>query len=80
MKRPLFLAILFLVVNAGYAQATFTNSVYNADFADPTVIRGHDGWFYPYATNTAVGDKIYLFRLRDHQTLFTGTLLAMPCL
>lgn len=35
----------------------YQNPVYAADFADPTVIRGHDGLFYAFATNTSVDGK-----------------------
>jgi arabinan endo-1,5-alpha-L-arabinosidase len=59
MRHVLFFKLLFLLTNAGYAQATYTNPVYKADFADPTVIRGHDGWFYAYATNTSVANTFY---------------------
>lgn len=59
MKYLLFFKLLLVVINAGYAQATYTNPVYKADFADPTVIRSHDGWFYAYATNTSVANTFY---------------------
>jgi arabinan endo-1,5-alpha-L-arabinosidase len=58
MKQLLFLSVI-LLANCGYAQSTYTNPVYKADFADPTVIRGHDGLFYAYATNTSLADKFY---------------------
>jgi arabinan endo-1,5-alpha-L-arabinosidase len=32
----------------------YTNPVYNKDFADPTVIKAADGYYYGYATNTSV--------------------------
>jgi arabinan endo-1,5-alpha-L-arabinosidase len=59
MRLALIGILLVLYVSFGYAQSTYTNPVYKADFADPTVIRGHDGWFYAYATNTSVGDQFY---------------------
>src|SRR5688572_16042481 len=59
MKHLLLFKFMFLLADGGYAQATYTNPVYEADFADPTVIRGHDGWFYAYATNTSVAGKFY---------------------
>ncbi len=31
----------------------YTNPVYNLNFPDPTIIRGHDGLFYAYATQTS---------------------------
>ena len=36
----------------GTAAPTFTNPIFDADFADPTVIRASDGWYYAYATQT----------------------------
>ncbi|HEX6227013.1 MAG TPA: glycoside hydrolase family 43 protein [Chryseolinea sp.] len=48
-----------MTLSQAYAQSTYTNPVHNADFADPTVIRGHDGLFYAYATNTSVDNKFY---------------------
>ncbi|WP_375417260.1 glycoside hydrolase family 43 protein [uncultured Hymenobacter sp.] len=32
--------------------ATYTNPVWNEDFADPTIIRAADGFYYAYATET----------------------------
>jgi arabinan endo-1,5-alpha-L-arabinosidase len=51
--------IKLLILGHGFAQTTYTNPVYNADFADPTVIRGHDGFYYAYATNTSVDNAFY---------------------
>jgi arabinan endo-1,5-alpha-L-arabinosidase len=59
MKHLLFFKFMLLFITFGFAQATYTNPVYKADFADPTAIRGHDGWFYAYATNTSVAGKFY---------------------
>jgi arabinan endo-1,5-alpha-L-arabinosidase len=59
MKYRLLFKVIFLLVTCGHAQTTYTNPVYKADFADPTVIRGHDGWFYAYGTNTSVNDVFY---------------------
>ena len=59
MKYLFFFTSVFLLINASYPQSTYTNPVYKADFADPTIIRGHDGWFYAYGTNTSVGDAFY---------------------
>jgi arabinan endo-1,5-alpha-L-arabinosidase len=58
MKYFLFFQ-LFFFVHKGHTQSTYTNPVYRADFADPTVIRGHDGWFYAYGTNTSVNNTFY---------------------
>jgi arabinan endo-1,5-alpha-L-arabinosidase len=35
----------------------YTNPVYNKDFADPTVIKAANGYYYGYATNRYVNDK-----------------------
>ena len=72
--------LLVLFISFGYAQSTYTNPVYKADFADPTVIRGPDGWFYAYATNTSVGNEFYKFKSLNHPTLFIGKSWEMPCL
>ena len=34
------------------ASATYTNPVWKADFADPTIIHARDGFYYAYATQT----------------------------
>lgn len=36
----------------------YSNPVINKDFADPTAIKGHDGNYYVYATNTDVNGKV----------------------
>ncbi|OXA76701.1 arabinan endo-1,5-alpha-L-arabinosidase [Flavobacterium aquidurense] len=38
-------------------QNTFVNPVYNKDFADPTVIKAADGYYYAYGTNTVLDGK-----------------------
>lgn len=38
-------------------ETTFQNPVYNKDFADPTVIKAADGYFYAYATNSNSSGK-----------------------
>jgi arabinan endo-1,5-alpha-L-arabinosidase len=48
--------------------ASFANPVLDADFPDPTVIRGGDGYFYGYATQSERGGKmlnIQVARTRD---------------
>lgn len=62
------------------AQGTYTNPVYASDFADPTVIRGHDGSFYAYATNTSVGSAFYNIQVAKSDDLVTWRLLgdALP--
>ncbi len=37
---------------------TYTNPVLDRDFPDPTVIRGADGCFYAYATQTRAGPRV----------------------
>lgn len=38
--------------------ATYTNPVWNADFADPTIIRAKDGYYYAYGTQTKREGKV----------------------
>jgi len=59
MRYLLLFKLMLLFINACSPQATYTNPIYKADFADSTVIRGHDGWFYAYATNTSVANTFY---------------------
>ena len=40
------------------AVVTYTNPVWNADFADPTIIHARDGYYYAYATQTRRADKV----------------------
>lgn len=60
MKRSRYL--LFIGINLWFfsaaSQHTFTNPVLGENFPDPTIIRGHDGWFYVYGTNTEVNDTL----------------------
>ena len=37
---------------------TYTNPVWNADFADPTIIHARDGYYYAYATETQRAGKV----------------------
>lgn len=39
------------------ANTTFTNPILDRDFPDPTAIKGADGFYYAYATNTEVNGK-----------------------
>lgn len=39
------------------SEKTFVNPVYNKDFADPTVIKAADGYYYAYGTNTVLEEK-----------------------
>src|SRR5687767_3998984 len=43
-------------VNTKKADVLFINPVLNQDFADPTVIKAADGFYYAYATNTGSKD------------------------
>lgn len=38
--------------------ATYTNPVWDADFADPTIIRARDGYYYAYGTETRREGKV----------------------
>lgn len=42
--------LLFVSLVSSVAQKTYTNPVFRADFPDPSVQRGADGYFYAYAT------------------------------
>ena len=80
MRRVFLLGMVLLIVNVGCAQSTYTNPVYAADFADPTIIRGHDGWFYAYATNTSVGSKFYHIQVAKSSDLVNWKVIgdALP--
>jgi arabinan endo-1,5-alpha-L-arabinosidase len=69
----IFIWTLFFISQLS-AQATYTNPVYKADFADPTVIRGHDGWFYAYATNTSVENVLHNIQVAKSQDLIHWTI------
>ena len=65
------------------AQATYVNPVLDADFPDPTVIRGSDGLYYGYATQTQRGGhwvNIQLARSSDlvHWQYLGDVLPAKP--
>lgn len=80
MKYISFFKILFLLINQAYAQGAYTNPVYNHDFADPTVIRGGDGWFYAYGTNTSVDNTFYNIQVAKSSDLIHWTIVgdALP--
>ncbi|MDD4991874.1 MAG: family 43 glycosylhydrolase [Paludibacter sp.] len=40
-------------------QATYINPVFEPDFADPTIIKAADGWFYGYATENTWTDGVH---------------------
>lgn len=71
---------MLLFINVVDAQPKYTNPVYKADFADPTVIRGHDGWFYAYATNSSVDNDFYHIQVAKSQDLVHWTVVgdALP--
>lgn len=67
MRNYLYLFCLVFILNSYQLQAqnlkqtTFQNPVYKNDCADPTVIKGADGYFYAYGTNTnALGKEIHI--------------------
>lgn len=82
MSMKYFLLSIFLLVtiNCADAQSTYTNPVYSADFPDPTVIRGHDGLFYAYATNTSVEGKVFNIQVAKSPDLINWTFVgdALP--
>ena len=50
------------------AAALYQNPVMNSDFPDPAIMRAPDGWFYAYATQTTLGERvinIQVARTRD---------------
>jgi arabinan endo-1,5-alpha-L-arabinosidase len=57
-----------------FAQSsTYTNPIRPGDFADPTIIKGKDGYWYAYAT----GDRFQISRSEDLQTWTNmGTVFA----
>lgn len=80
MKHALIFVTVSFLVGHALAQTTYTNPVYNADFADPIVIRGHDGWFYAYGTNTSVANVFYNIQVAKSQDLVHWTIAgdALP--
>ena len=54
--------------SAEFAGTKYENPVLRRDFPDPAVLRGPDGWFYAYATQTSSGSgmlNIQVARSRD---------------
>jgi arabinan endo-1,5-alpha-L-arabinosidase len=80
MRGLLFFVPLVLLINSGCAQSRYTNPVYNADFADPAVVRGHDGCFYAYGTNTSVDDVFCRIQVAKSSDLIRWTIVgdALP--
>jgi arabinan endo-1,5-alpha-L-arabinosidase len=80
MMHFLLLKFLFFLVGCGYAQSAYTNPVHESDFPDPTVIRGHDGMFYAYATNTEVSGVLFHIQVAKSSDLIHWTIVgdALP--
>jgi arabinan endo-1,5-alpha-L-arabinosidase len=51
-------SVLNVQVNPFTKIQTYTNPVLNQDFADPTVIKGGDGFYHAYGTNSNVNGKM----------------------
>ena len=80
MKYFLLSIFLLAIINCADAQSAYINPVYNADFPDPTVIRGHDGLFYAYATNTSVAGKVFNIQVAKSPDLINWAIVgdALP--
>ncbi len=48
---------------------TYTNPIFDFDFPDPTVIRGSDGWYYAYATQTILEGRMHNFQVARSREL-----------
>lgn len=55
-KKMLLAAVAVLFTMSANAQEDnlYTNPVIDIDFPDPTIIKGDDGYFYAYCTNSRV--------------------------
>ena len=75
-----FFGWCILTAAMAIAQDTYTNPVYALDFADPTVIRGHDGVFYAYATNSGSSAAFRNIQVAKSNDLVTWRLVgdALP--
>lgn len=62
------------------ATATYINPVFDADFADPTVIRASDGNYYAYATQTLKDARTLNIQVARSRDLTSWTLIgdALP--
>jgi arabinan endo-1,5-alpha-L-arabinosidase len=64
----------------GAAEATYRNPVLDLDFPDPAVLKAPDGWFYAYATQGVVDDRMLNIQVARSRDLVTWTHLgdALP--
>lgn len=61
------LAIFLASCASVLSVATYQNPVLDRDFPDPAVIRGADGWFYAYGTQSESNGRIYNIQVaRSH--------------
>lgn len=65
---------------ARQAAPTYTNPVWDADFADPTVIHARDGYYYAYGTETRRAGQVLNIQVARSADLVHWTLLgdALP--
>lgn len=54
---------------------TYTNPVIRTDFADPSVIRGADGWYYAYSTEQLTVDRMAYLQVARSRDLVEWELL-----
>lgn len=55
--------------NGENSSRTYTNPVIDKNFPDPTVIKGHDGYFYAYGTNTSINGETINIQVAKSQDL-----------
>lgn len=70
MKKLFTIAVFALIGTVTALADTYTNPVIMESLPDPTVIRGHDGWFYIYATEDRWNVPIYRSRDLVHWSAF----------
>lgn len=61
-------------------RATYTNPVVRWDFADPTVLKADDGWYYAYSTENLTTERLAYIQAARSRDLVNWELLpdAMP--
>ena len=61
-------------------RATYTNPVIRWDFADPTVLKAADGWYYAYSTENLTTERLAYIQAARSRDLVNWELLpdAMP--